>query len=95
MIALLEAKRAGMFQRPISCRISSPVWWWGDCLPLAMAFAIASAPSQSRGCTAIIAGLLIAAGGSRVQISGPTGRLLSFCRALPPDTVSMVCRSPR
>lgn len=44
-------------------------------LPLAMAFAIASGLDPERGLyTAIIAGFLIALlGGSRVQISGPTG----------------------
>lgn len=44
-------------------------------LPLAIAFAIASGVSPSRGLwTAIIAGFLISAfGGSRVQIGGPTG----------------------
>jgi sulfate permease, SulP family len=44
-------------------------------LPLAMAFAIASGLPPERGLfTAIIAGFLIsAAGGSRVQIGGPTG----------------------
>lgn len=44
-------------------------------LPLAMAFAIASGLDPERGLyTAIVAGFLIALlGGSRVQISGPTG----------------------
>src|SRR3954452_23875856 len=44
-------------------------------LPLAMAFAIASGVSPERGIyTAIVAGFVVAAlGGSRCQISGPTG----------------------
>ncbi|HQR04175.1 MAG: STAS domain-containing protein [Proteobacteria bacterium] len=47
-------------------------------LPLAMAFAIASGMSPAAGIwTAIIAGLLISAGGgSRVQIGGPTGAFI-------------------
>ena len=47
-------------------------------LPLAMAFAIASGVKPEQGlCTAIIAGLLIAAlGGSQVQIGGPAGAFI-------------------
>ena len=47
-------------------------------LPLAIAFAIASGVKPEQGIyTAIIAGLLIGAlGGSRAQISGPTGAFI-------------------
>ncbi|MDV7397600.1 SulP family inorganic anion transporter, partial [Arthrospira platensis SPKY1] len=47
-------------------------------LPLAIAFAIASGVSPEKGLiTAIVAGLVIAIlGGSRVQISGPTGAFI-------------------
>src|SRR5919202_1406597 len=47
-------------------------------LPLAIAFAIASGVKPEQGLyTAIIAGLVIAAlGGSRAQISGPTGAFI-------------------
>ena len=47
-------------------------------LPLAMAFAIASGVKPEQGlCTAIIAGLLIAAlGGSQVRIGGPAGAFI-------------------
>lgn len=47
-------------------------------LPLAIAFAIASGVTPERGLyTAIIAGFLVALlGGSRVQVSGPTGAFI-------------------
>ena len=47
-------------------------------LPLAIAFAVASGVSPEKGIiTAVIAGLIIAiAGGSRVQIGGPTGAFI-------------------
>ena len=49
-------------------------------LPLAIAFAIASGAKPEQGIfTAIIAGFIISAfGGSRFQIGGPTGLLLSL-----------------
>jgi len=76
MIALLEAKRAGLFAR---------IHWLPNivaglvvgvvALPLAMAFAIASGLTPQAGIyCAIITGFLISAlGGSRFQIGGPTG----------------------
>lgn len=79
MIALLEAKRAGLFARHN---------WIANCiagvivgvvaLPLAMAFAIASGVKPEQGIyTAIIAGLAVSVlGGSRVQIAGPTGAFI-------------------
>jgi len=76
MIALLEAQKAGLFQRKhwlpniISGLIVGVV-----ALPLAMAFAMASGVKPEQGLyTAIIAGLIVSVfGGSRLQIAGPTG----------------------
>ena len=76
MIALIEAHRAGLFQRKhwlpniISGAIVCIV-----ALPLAMAFAIASGAKPEQGIyTAIVAGLIVTClGGSRLQIAGPTG----------------------
>jgi SulP family sulfate permease len=78
-IALIEAWHAGLFAR---------VHWLPNifagivvgivALPLALAFAIASGARPEQGLyTAIIAGFLAAAlGGSRLQISGPTGAFI-------------------
>lgn len=79
MIALLEAHRAGLFQRKywlpnlISGTIVGIV-----ALPLAMAFAIASGAKPEQGIyTAIIAGIVVSCmGGSRLQIAGPTGAFI-------------------
>lgn len=79
MIALLEARRAGLLTRRhwlpnlISGLIVGIV-----ALPLAMAFAIASGAKPEQGLyTAIIAGFLVSAfGGSRLQIAGPTGAFI-------------------
>ena len=80
MIALLEARRAGLFQRE---------HLWRNCiaglivgivaLPLGMAFAIASGATPAQGLyTAIVAGLATSLlGGTRVQISGPTGAFIA------------------
>lgn len=79
MIAILEAKHAGLLTRN---------YWLNNilaglivgivALPLAMAFAIASGARPEQGLyTAIIAGGLTSLfGGSRVQISGPTGAFI-------------------
>lgn len=79
MIAILEAKRAGLL---------SKAHWFNNilagvivgvvALPLAMAFAIASGAKPEQGLyTAIIAGGLTSLlGGSRVQIAGPTGAFI-------------------
>ncbi len=79
MIALIEAHRAGLFR---------PGHFWRNtvagivvgvvALPLAMAFAIASGAEPEQGIyTAIIAGLATSLlGGTRVQISGPTGAFI-------------------
>lgn len=76
MIALLEARRAGLWQ---------PAHWARNvlaglvvgvvALPLALAFAIASGVKPEYGLyTAIVASLAVSLfGGTRVQIAGPTG----------------------
>ncbi len=81
MIALLEARRAGLLDRPhwlpniVAGLIVGVV-----ALPLAMAFAIASGARPEQGIyTAIIGGGLISLlGGSRVQIAGPTGAFIAI-----------------
>lgn len=85
MIALLEAKRAGLLARK---------HWMSNCiagiivgvvaLPLGMAFAIASGVSPEQGIyTAIVAGLAVSIlGGSRVQIAGPTGAFIVILAAV-------------
>ncbi len=81
MIALLEARRAGLLD---------PSHWLPNivaglivgvvALPLAMAFAIASGARPEQGIyTAIIGGGLISIlGGSRLQIAGPTGAFIAI-----------------
>ncbi|MFO7188572.1 MAG: SulP family inorganic anion transporter [Pseudomonadota bacterium] len=79
MIALVEAHRAGLLRREHWVRnIVAGVIVGVVALPLAMAFAIASGAKPEQGLyTAIIAGLIVSiAGGSRVQIAGPTGAFI-------------------
>ncbi|MBI3344587.1 MAG: STAS domain-containing protein [Gammaproteobacteria bacterium] len=79
MIAFLEASRAGLFGRGhILPNLLAGVIVGVVALPLAMAFAIASGAKPEQGIyTAVIAGLLTAVlGGSRMQISGPTGAFI-------------------
>jgi SulP family sulfate permease len=76
MIALLEAKRAGLLDRRYWLKnIVSGMVVGVVALPLAMAFAIASGAKPEQGLyTAMVAGALVSIlGGSRVQIAGPTG----------------------
>lgn len=76
MIAVLEAAKAGLFQRDQWPRnVVAGVIVGVVALPLAMAFAIASGVKPEQGIyTAIIAGLVVSLfGGTRVQIAGPTG----------------------
>ncbi len=81
MIALLEARRAGLFA---ACHwlpnIIAGVIVGVVALPLAMAFAIASGARPEQGLyTAIIGGACVALfGGSRVQIAGPTGAFIAI-----------------
>src|SRR6476659_2333465 len=76
MVALLEARVAGLLTRPHWLpNIVSGVIVGVVALPLAMAFAIASGARPEQGLyTAIIGGGLVSLlGGSRLQIAGPTG----------------------
>lgn len=76
MIAVLEAARAGLFNRDQWARnVVAGVIVGVVALPLAMAFAIASGVKPEQGIyTAIIAGIVVSVcGGSRIQIAGPTG----------------------
>jgi len=79
MIAIQEAWRAGLLKRPHWLpNLVSGVVVGVVALPLAMAFAIASGVKPEQGIyTAIIAGLLTTLfGGTRLQISGPTGAFI-------------------
>lgn len=79
MIALVEARRAGLFSRGnwlpniVAGLIVGVV-----ALPLAMAFAIATGVKPEQGIyTAIVASLAVSLfGGSRIQIAGPTGAFI-------------------
>ena len=80
MIAFLEARKAGLFRRGEVWRnVVAGVVVGIVALPLAMAFAIASGAEPEQGLyTAIVAGLATAVlGGTRVQISGPTGAFIA------------------
>ncbi len=80
MIALLEAHRAQLFRRgSIGNNVVAGVIVGIVAMPLAMAFAIASGASPAQGLyTAIVAGLATSLfGGTRVQISGPTGAFIA------------------
>jgi sulfate permease, SulP family len=80
VIALLEAHRAGLFRREhLPPNIIAGVVVGVVAMPLAMAFAIASGATPAQGLyTAIVAGLATALlGGTRVQISGPTGAFIA------------------
>lgn len=79
MLALLEARKAGLFQRQHWINnIVSGVIVGVVALPLAMAFAIASGAKPEQGLyTAIVAGFFVSVfGGSRLQIAGPTGAFI-------------------
>src|SRR3984957_849596 len=76
MIAILESYRAGLLDRAhLGRNLVAGVIVGIVALPLAMAFAIASGARPEQGIyTAIVAALLTSMfGGTRVQISGPTG----------------------
>ena len=80
MIARLEAKAAGLFsRRHLGNNLLAGVVVGIVALPLAMAFAIASGARPEQGLyTAIVAGLVTALfGGTRLQISGPTGAFVA------------------
>ena len=80
MIALLEAKTAGLWSRKhIANNVLAGLVVGVVALPLAMAFAIASGARPEQGLyTAIIACLLTSLfGGTRLQIAGPTGAFIA------------------
>lgn len=79
MIAILEAKRAGLLtKKHLAKNLLSGIVVGIVALPLGMAFAIASGAKPEQGLyTAIIAGLFTSLfGGSRLQIAGPTGAFI-------------------
>ena len=79
MIAILEAKRAGLLGKAHWLNnLLAGVIVGIVALPLAMAFAIASGAKPEQGLyTAIVAGGLTSLlGGSRLQIAGPTGAFI-------------------
>jgi SulP family sulfate permease len=79
MIALLEARRAGLLTRAQFAPNLVAGLIVVVAMPLAMAFAIASGATPAQGIyTAIVAGLATSLlGGTRVQISGPTGAFIA------------------
>jgi sulfate permease, SulP family len=80
VIALLEARRAGLLSRAqLLPNVVAGVVVGIVAMPLAMAFAIASGATPAQGLyTAIVAGLATSLlGGTRVQISGPTGAFIA------------------
>jgi sulfate permease, SulP family len=80
MIALLQARAEGLWSRTqIRNNVLAGVVVGIVALPLAMAFAIASGARPEQGLyTAIVAALLTSIfGGTRVQISGPTGAFIA------------------
>jgi SulP family sulfate permease len=79
MIAILEAKRAGLLYKAHWLNnLLAGVVVGIVALPLGMAFAIASGAKPEQGLyTAIVAGTLTSLfGGSRLQIAGPTGAFI-------------------
>jgi SulP family sulfate permease len=80
MIAFLEARRAGLLAwEHIGRNVLAGVIVGIVALPLALAFAIASGAKPEQGLyTAIVAGVATSLlGGTRVQISGPTGAFVA------------------
>ena len=80
MIALLQTKAAGLWTRSqIHGNVIAGLVVGIVALPLAMAFAIASGARPEQGIyTAIVAAVLTALfGGTRVQVSGPTGAFIA------------------
>ncbi len=80
MIALLQARAAGLWTRAhIRNNVVAGLVVGIVALPLAMAFAIASGARPEQGIyTSIVAGILTSlTGGTRLQISGPTGAFIA------------------
>jgi len=85
MIAIIEAYKAGLLKfNHLKNNVIAGVVVGIVALPLAMAFAIASGVKPEQGIyTAIIAGFIIGLfGGSRTQISGPTGAFVVILAAI-------------
>ncbi|QDX82690.1 sodium-independent anion transporter [Denitratisoma sp. DHT3] len=81
MIALLEARKAGLFSREhLFNNLLAGLVVGVVALPLAMAFAIASGAKPEQGLyTAVVAGFMTSVfGGGRLQISGPTGAFIAI-----------------
>ncbi|EEG23198.1 Putative sulfate transporter ychM [Eikenella corrodens] len=81
MIAWMEARRAGLLGRAHwANNIVAGIIVGVVALPLSMAFAIATGVKPEQGIyTAIVASVIVAvAGGSRVQIAGPTGAFIAI-----------------
>ena len=81
MIALLEAKRAGLLRwQHWPANIVSGAVVGVVALPLAMAFAIASGAKPEQGLySAIVGGFVVSIlGGTRLQIAGPTGAFIAI-----------------
>ena len=81
MIAWIEARRAGLLGRAHwANNIVAGIIVGVVALPLSMAFAIATGVKPEQGIyTAIVASVIVAvAGGSRVQIAGPTGAFIAI-----------------
>ncbi len=81
MIAWTEARRAGLLGRAHwANNIVAGIIVGVVALPLSMAFAIATGVKPEQGIyTAIVASVIVAvAGGSRVQIAGPTGAFIAI-----------------
>lgn len=79
MIAILEARKAGLLARGyLPKNLLAGLIVGVVALPLAMAFAIASGVKPEQGIyTAIIAGVTVSlCGGCRIQIAGPTGAFI-------------------
>jgi sulfate permease, SulP family len=80
MIAIIEARKAGLLGRAhLGPNLVAGLVVGVVAMPLAMAFAIASGATPAQGLyTAIVAGLVTSLlGGTRVQISGPTGAFIA------------------
>jgi hypothetical protein len=80
MIAVLQAHAAGLWQRSqIRNNVAAGIIVGVVALPLAMAFAIASGVRPEQGIyTSIVFGVLTSLfGGTRVQVSGPTGAFVA------------------
>lgn len=85
MLAIIDAKHAGLLQRQHWLNnIVAGVIVGVVALPLAMAFAIASGAKPEQGIyTSIVAGIFVSVfGGSRLQIAGPTGAFIVVLSAI-------------